>query len=249
MISSNDDFTESNYRSIVKQAMNTHLFVGYDFNGTECHVIWRHDIDFSLNRALKLAKIESELGVTSTWFILLRSEFYNPLELGASSIIKEILSLGHKVGLHLDLSSYPDIASTRELEEAVSFESGVLEKVFGISISEFSFHNPNPRSETFNNLKVGRYLNASASCFRSEYVYASDSNGYWRFKSIPEVIRGADGRNLCILTHPVWWVPAALSPFERIQRAINGRALYTENNYVSFLEDNNRENVGHGKLI
>jgi hypothetical protein len=244
MIASNEEFTEINYKAIVKQAMNTHLFVGYEFKGTECHVIWRHDVDFSLNRALALAKIEKELGVTSTWFILLRSEYYNPLEVGASCIIKKILDLGHKIGLHLDLSAYPDIVSFSELERAVSFESGILENAFGISISEFSFHNPNSRSETFDDVKVGPYLNASASYFRSAYEYASDSNGYWRFKSIPETIREAEERNLCILTHPVWWVPAPLSPFERIKRAINGRARYTENHYTSFLAVNNRKNIG-----
>ncbi len=244
MIASNEEFTEINYRAIVKQAMNTHLFVGYEFKGTECHVIWRHDVDFSLNRALALAKIESELGVTSTWFILLRSEYYNPLEVGASRVIEKIIDLGHTIGLHLDLSAYPDVATSSELEAAVSFESGVLENAFDISISEFSFHNPNSRSETFNDVNVGRYLNASASYFRSAYVYASDSNGYWRFNSIPETIREAEERNLCILTHPVWWVPAPLSPFERIKRAINGRARYTENHYVDLLDDNNRKNIG-----
>lgn len=247
MIASNEEFTEINYKAIVKQAMNTHLFVGYEFKGNECHVIWRHDVDFSLNRALALAKIESELGVKSTWFILLRSDYYNPLEVGASRIIKKILDLGHKIGLHLDLSAYPDIVSCSELERAISFESGVLENAFDISISEFSFHNPNSRSEVFDDVKVGPYLNASASYFRSAYEYASDSNGYWRFKSIPETIREAEGRNLCILTHPVWWVPEPLSPFDRIKRAINGRARYTENCYTSFLAANNRKNIGFEK--
>jgi len=62
-----NEFTEDNYRAIVKQAASKYLFVNYGYKGSEFHVIWRHDVDFSVNRALKLAQIEAELGVNSTW--------------------------------------------------------------------------------------------------------------------------------------------------------------------------------------
>lgn len=240
-----NEFTEDSYRAIVKQAASKYLFVNYGYKGSELHAIWRHDVDFSLNRALKLAQIEAELGVTSTWFILLRSEYYNPLEIDASSVLKKILGLGHKIGLHIDLAAYPEVVTDGQLTAAIQFEAGILEKEFDISISEFAFHNPNPRNESFSSYRIGEYVNASASYFRTEYTYASDSNGYWRFKSIPTVIQEGTGQNLCILTHPVWWTPSAQSPFERVKRAITGRALYAENYYCNLLKQYGRINIGH----
>lgn len=239
------EFTEDNYRAIVKQAASKYLFVNYGYKGSELHVIWRHDVDFSVNRALKLAQIEADLGVNSTWFILLRSEYYNPLEIYTSSVLKKILDLGHKIGLHIDLASYPEVVTDEQLIATIQFEAGILEKVFDISISEFAFHNPNPRSDTFNSYRIGEYINASASYFRTEYTYASDSNGYWKFKSIPNVIQEVTSQNLCILTHPVWWTPTAQSPFERVKRAIMGRAIYTENHYCDLLNQYGRINIGH----
>ena len=60
-----NEFTEDSYRAIVKQAASKYLFVNYGYEGSELHVIWRHDVDFSLNGALKLAQIEAELGVNN----------------------------------------------------------------------------------------------------------------------------------------------------------------------------------------
>ena len=240
-----NEFTEDSYRALVKQAANKYLFVNYGYEGSELHAIWRHDVDFSLNRALKLAQIEADLGVTSTWFILIRSENYNPLEIDASSVLKKIIGLGHKIGLHIDLAAYPEVVTNEQLTAAVQFEAGILEKAFNISISEFSFHNPNPRNASFSSYHIGEYINASASYFRTKYIYASDSNGYWRFKSIPAVIQEGTDQNLCILTHPVWWTPSAHSPFERVKRAITGRALYAENYYCDLLDHHGRLNIGY----
>ena len=240
-----NQFTENSYRAIVKQAASKYLFVTYGYEGSELHAIWRHDVDFSLNRALKLAQIEADLGVTSTFFILLRSEYYNPLEINASSVLKKILGLGHKIGLHINLAAYPGVITDGQLTAAIQFEAGILEKAFDTSISEFTFHDPNPQNELFNSYRIGEYVNASASYFRTEYTYASDSNGYWRFKSIPTVIQEETGQNLCILTHPVWWTPSAQSPFERVKRSITGRALYTENHYCNLLNQYGRINIGH----
>ena len=47
-----------------------------------------------------MAKIEKELDLSSTFFILFSSEFYNPISVDGSKIIREVLSLGRKLGLH-----------------------------------------------------------------------------------------------------------------------------------------------------
>src|SRR4051794_14022454 len=103
--SDGEDFTEGAYLSLIHEAR-----LGYSFEpfGTTCvhpHVLWRHDVDASVHRALVLARIEAELGVRSTYFFALRSEFYNLLESGVTRRAREILELGHWLGLHFDPAS------------------------------------------------------------------------------------------------------------------------------------------------
>ena len=40
-------------------------------------VILRHDVDMSLEQAVRLAELEAAEGVQSTWFVLLRTDFCN----------------------------------------------------------------------------------------------------------------------------------------------------------------------------
>ncbi len=38
-------------------------------------MLWRHDVDHSLNRAYRLAEIEEEFGIKATYFIHIQSGF------------------------------------------------------------------------------------------------------------------------------------------------------------------------------
>lgn len=53
-------------------------------------MILRHDIDNSLSQALRLAEIEAEEGVKSTWFVLLRTDFYNPASAASQKTLRRI---------------------------------------------------------------------------------------------------------------------------------------------------------------
>jgi len=74
--------------------------------------------------------------------------------------------------------------------------------------------------------------------------YVSDSNGYYRFRSIEEVINSKSHERLQVLTHPGWWTDEVMSPADRIRRAVFGRADYTLEQYRRLLESSNRENRG-----
>lgn len=58
------------------------------------YVILRHDIDYSLDSALALARVEQKLGVSSTYFVLLTSDFYNPASKGSLEKLRAIQSMG-----------------------------------------------------------------------------------------------------------------------------------------------------------
>ena len=99
MLGCNSNFTYEHYTNILQELKKSYKFTSFK-NATTNDIILRHDVDASLHAALKMAKIEKELDISSTFFILFSSEFYNPISVDGSKIIREILSLGHKLGLH-----------------------------------------------------------------------------------------------------------------------------------------------------
>ena len=97
-------FNYSEYRNIIK-LVQSYLRI-YDFKevlnyNPSQYCVLRHDIEFSIDRALMLARIESdELGVKSTYTVQLRNNTYNALSQKNIEAIQEIEKLGHKIGLH-----------------------------------------------------------------------------------------------------------------------------------------------------
>ena len=70
------------------------------------NLILRHDIDFDVSYALRIAKIEYKLGVKSNFFFLISSNFYNLINKKTARDIRIIKKLGHQIGLHFDPSNY-----------------------------------------------------------------------------------------------------------------------------------------------
>ncbi len=76
-------------------------------------IILRHDVDRTPKNALKMAKIEHELGIQASYYFRIVKESNQP------DIIKEIVRLGHEIGYH-----YEDLAlANGNYEKAIqSFE-------------------------------------------------------------------------------------------------------------------------------
>ncbi len=136
-------FTEAAYGDIVDLARATYRFAGYRERGTERHVLWRHDVDLSVHRALRLAEIECGKGVTATYFFFLHSAFYNLMEPAVRQRAKRIAALGHAVGLHFDAANYSGKAWTSEsLEPQLATERDLLATLLDRPVEAVSFHNP-----------------------------------------------------------------------------------------------------------
>lgn len=237
------DFTRDNYRRLLKLAKQKYSFCSFeDFEKTENPVIWRHDIDFSVHSAYALAKIEHDEGVKSTFFIHLHNEFYNVFEKEISDLLEKIFKLGHNAGLHFDCHYYA-IASASQLEEKLQFEKGILEKLFGVPINVFSFHNTTEEILFYNSDRYAGMINTYSRYFREEFGYCSDSNGYWRFDRLEDVLVSGKHKKLQVLTHPAWWQDEVLSPQQRIWRCIDGRSQKTKANYDAILSLMGRENI------
>lgn len=234
-----EDFTEAHYTECIKKAMENYEFLSYeDFVLRKQGLVWRHDIDMSLHRAIKLAQIEAGLGLKATYFIHMQSEFYSILEKECNEILNQIVELGHDLAIHFDPNFYGNekIRSSNDLSDYLLFEKGLLKKLTGYEAKVFSFHNPDIGEWLkFTDDTYGGLINTYSTFFKENVAYCSDSNGYWRFKRLYDFLNQGH-RRIQVLTHPVWWTPEAMMPRERIVRAINGRAQCRIKSYDDFLE-------------
>ncbi len=238
-----EDFTHKHYRNLLELVSLKYIPVCYsDKQIAKNSVYWRHDVDFSLNESLNLARIEKEYGLVSTYFLLPHCEFYSLLEIKSVNIIKQILSLGHKIGLHLDTHFY-GVTTEEDLEQIINFEKILLEKIFDTEIEAFSFHNTTDFTMSCKKWKYAGLINTYASFFQEETDYCSDSNGYWRHKRLWDFLNESHAKPIQVLTHPGWWTSEIMSPKQKIDQIINDRATYTKQMYDSSLILFNRENI------
>lgn len=235
------DFVYEEYRKLLIMAKKNYVFRGYtDFQKNEKFVIWRHDIDFNPYYALPLAQMEADEGIKATYFLLLHSNLYNLLSIDNKQYIRQIINLGHTIGLHFD-SSYYEISSEAELEHYLHFEKNILEKTFGQKIEAFSFH---INTEFTMRCEAGQYagmINTYSAYFKKEVGYCSDSYGYWKYRRLKDVLSEATDPCLHVLTHPEWWQEYPKSPKQRLQDCVHQQTTKMMQGDSEVLKARNRE--------
>jgi hypothetical protein len=242
-----EDFTESEYEKLLKLAKKRWGFIKYsEYRSGKPVILWRHDLDFSVHRALRLAQIEARLGVWSTFFLSPHSTFYNLFEPEIKDIVLQIKELGHNFGLHFDGTFYSGMTNgLKDVDDILRFENSILEKMLLIEVDAFSLHNPDVATlPELDQDEIGGMVNASGAFLKENYSYISDSNGYWRFRRLKSVLEVGEDERLHVLTHPGWWVPNIMSPRLRVSRCIDGRARYQHARYDRILARLGRMNVG-----
>ncbi|NOT37117.1 MAG: hypothetical protein HOP11_07045 [Saprospiraceae bacterium] len=237
-----DDFTLKEYEKLLVTAKKSHTFISFEEKFVDNFLICRHDIDVSVHRAFRMAEIEMNNNISSTYFVLLHSEFYNALDIVNLNLLKKIHDMGHWVGLHFD-SSFYNINDSNDLAKWLNYEKLILETSLNCEVKSFAFHNPTTFDLEFDEHIYGGLVNAYSKKIKQLAKYCSDSNGYWRYDRMLDVVNSRDHKNLYLLTHPEWWSDEVTSPKERITRALNGRLDNTYQNYDRFLLSNKRENI------
>jgi hypothetical protein len=225
------DFTEESYRRIVRAAAASYEFEPFGTSTGRPHALWRHDVDFSPHRGLKLARIEADANVRATYFLALRSPFYNLLEPSVLARAREIAALGHWFGLHFELAASDQTDSSAGLAEALSFERRLLSELLDRPIESVSFHNPGTERKAPFDDELAGMINVYGRGIAESYLYVSDSNGFWQDRRLPDVIASGASDRLHVLTHPEWWQEVPMSPRERLARCIRGRAEHAQATY------------------
>ena len=171
--------------------------------------VLRHDIEFSIDRAYKLAKIEKELGVVSTYTVQVRNNTYNALSEKNIDLISKIKELGHHIGLH---QNPPSSMKLDTLKDYIMRDINILEDCYGFEIDRFAFHRP--KKEYLNcyielDNKINCYDKKFFHFFENkpeslEILYLADSNHKWKY-GYPLDFNFSKINKLQLLTHPFSW--------------------------------------------
>ena len=162
-------FKERGYSFRGFEEIDTNLAKGHPF------LVLRHDIDLSLRPALEIARIEHEQGVQATYFVLLRSPFYNVFSRSNAEMMSQIHGYGHQIATHIDLAFYDDDWANALMEVEI------LSKCYPfINTQLVSLHS----SYDLHRIPIDvfqQFDNVYGSAVRGDVAYISDSTGRWRY--------------------------------------------------------------------
>lgn len=211
------EYTRRWYRSFLDQLLSDdYRFRSFDDRPVAGDVLLRHDVDLSVEAALEMARVEADLGVQSTYFLLLTSPLYNVFERETREQIEAIVALGHDVGVHFSTHAYWPTErppSDADLVEAIRHEQAALGTIVP-PVETVSFHIPPPW-----------VLDRSFQGVRSTYEpalftdidYVADSTGRWRER---HPLDGGLGETVQVLTHPGLWGETDAGFIERVEVAV-----------------------------
>lgn len=202
-----NNFSYKSYKNSVIRYLNSGYkfttFSQFDDENQNKKVLMRHDIDFDVKPAYKLAQLENQIGISSTYFFRVTAKNYNILSKSSIEDIESIKNKGHEIGLHLDHKQIQphsnDIGLILNIKK-------LLERELDVVINSFSIHEPSRTSlevdgGTLEKLELKH--NAYDKKYFKDIKYISDSGGRWREGHFDDWLDRVD--QIQILTHPLWW--------------------------------------------
>jgi hypothetical protein len=176
-------FTLEHYRELLADAgAGGYRFATFETPPGPGDLLLRHDVDLSLDAALRMAELEADAGATATYFLMTESIFYNLASTEGVAALARLRELGHRVGLH---AVYPRARLDERFDPVVAW------------------HNPDPEYMT---APTPGATNVMQEGWFAPPTYRSDSNQRWRFGGPHEDLRAGAFPWLQLLTHPEIWV-------------------------------------------
>lgn len=202
------------YRSIIERALASGLtFVPFTTNGAAGagRIHLRHDVDYSLEMAREVARVNADLGVAATFFVLLRSQIYNALSPWSQRLIREIHELGQTVALHAPVAS--EAVEIHGLEAALRGDFEFFCRTIIELAPVVSWHNPPGwcLDQTVSRPTIGGLVNVYGSRFTRDSAYVSDSNMRHSVEALLSLAERPPERALHLLLHPCNWVAGGSS--------------------------------------
>ena len=175
-------FDLEHYRELLRAARDGgYRWAFFDRDPRDGDLLLRHDVDLSLDAALRMAELEAEEDAAATYFLMTESVFYNLASAEGRSATERLRALGHHVGLH---AVWPNAALDERFDSVVAW------------------HNPDPEYMT---APVDAAVNVMQEPWFSPATYRSDSNQNWRHGCPHEELGAGAFPWLQLLTHPEIW--------------------------------------------
>ena len=177
------DFSLDHYAELLDAARaGGYRFAHFDRPPEAGDLLLRHDVDLSLDAAVRLAELEAAAGATATYFLMTESVFYNLASAEGRNVIERLRALGHRVGLH---AVHPRAERDERFEPVVAW------------------HNPEPE---YMREPIEGAVNVMQEGYFAPATYRSDSNRHWRSGCPHDALREGAFPWLQLLTHPEIWV-------------------------------------------
>lgn len=222
-------FSYDDYKEIIRIMKSTGLYTDYKHALTrDKFVLMRHDVEYSVERAYLLSKVEESMDFTSTFFFQWTNNNYNILSRRNMDMIRDMHERGQNIGLHFALNGLTDMEA---IKKQIVKEIDMLSEMCGFKIDTFSFHRPS-KDVLRENIKLPGIINAYQDDFftfaeevtpdtKVNVKYMSDANHIWRYGYPDETnIRGND--KVQVLVHPFAWHKSGYDNF---------------NNYIALVEE------------
>jgi hypothetical protein len=241
-------FSFDDYREIIRAIKATGRYATYEEAlEKDSFVIMRHDVEYSVERAHALAKVEESMDFRSTFFFQWTNNSYNLLSRKNRDILSDMHERGQHIGLHFALNGMTDM---RVIKERIKQEIDMLSNMLGFEINSFSIHRPSP-DVLAENIKISGIINAYQDDFFTfdpkatpeselDVKYLSDANHVWRY-GYPddETINKYD--KVQILTHPFAWTKKGYDNLENYKTLVNEK-------YVELIDSIDNECKDFGAL-
>ena len=220
-------FSYEDYKEILRIVKSTGRLSSYKKAiGQDEFVLLRHDVEYSVERAYELSKVEESMDVVSNYFFQWTNNSYNILSKRNMDMIKDMHERGQHIGLHYALNGLTDM---QEVRKQIKKELDILSEMFGFSVDTFSVHRPS-RDVLAENIKLEGKLNAYQNEFFTfaedinentpvEVKYMSDANHIWRY-GYPDEKNITGYKKVQILTHPFAWTKEGYDNFNNYKSLV-----------------------------
>ena len=213
-----NSFSYDNYKKILNKYKSSNVDYLDCFNAEEFSLI-RHDVEFSMSRALLMAKIDYSIDIESTFLFQVKSQAYNLCSNLNKEIVNRISDLKRKIGLHLYISHLEE-NDWDSLEKELKLQSAIFESSTGIKVKRFSFHRPPKWVLKNRNDWLFGYLNLYGESFfefsdsPKNIKYIADSQHKFNYG---DPLDNHDFRKYQILLHPDEWTEVGYEDSENFK--------------------------------
>lgn len=214
-------YSRDAYRGLVRDALDEgYRFASFLDEGSadEKLLYLRHDVDFSLEMAVELGRINAELDVSATFFVLLRGHAYNPASRRSQERLAELTKLGQQLAFHW--AAPPELPSDEEaLADHVRAEFGLARALVAKLQPLFAVHTPDATllRRTLE-LDAPPLVNVTGARFMRGLSYYADSNLRYTVATWRRLVRRGEPR-LHVLLHPVNWIAGGADMSEVLRHA------------------------------